>query len=163
MGTILLLFALGLVLLLAELFLPGMVAGVTGGVLLGAGLVLTFLQFGVVPGLLVSCALAVVAMALFVVWLRIFPRTFFGRKLMLNHEAPAAGGSPDQSGLLGATGVALTPLRPAGTARILGRRVDVVAESSMIDAGIAVIVRRVEGVRVVVAPEVTEAAETPPA
>ena len=52
--------------------------------------------------------------------------------------------------LQGMTGVALTDLRPAGTARLDGQRVDVVTEGDFISNGTEIEVLRVEGVRVVV-------------
>ncbi len=52
--------------------------------------------------------------------------------------------------LLGQEGVALTPLRPSGTAVINGERVDVVSEGGFIAQEAAVIVTAVEGTRVVV-------------
>ncbi|MDE0020218.1 MAG: hypothetical protein OXT69_02365 [Candidatus Poribacteria bacterium] len=52
--------------------------------------------------------------------------------------------------LAGSNGVALTDLRPAGAARIDGRRVDVVADSEYIAKDTPVQVVAVEGVRVVV-------------
>lgn len=52
--------------------------------------------------------------------------------------------------LAGSSGVALTDLRPAGAARIDGRRVDVVADSEYIAKDTPVQVVAVEGVRVVV-------------
>ena len=54
------------------------------------------------------------------------------------------------SDLLGAEGVSLTTLRPAGTAEINGKRVDVVTESEYIEHGKPIIVIAVEGMRVVV-------------
>jgi membrane-bound serine protease (ClpP class) len=52
--------------------------------------------------------------------------------------------------LLGHSGTALTVLRPAGTAKIEGRRVDVIAEGNFIEAGAPITVVRVEGNRVTV-------------
>ena len=52
--------------------------------------------------------------------------------------------------LLNGTGVALTQLRPSGTASINGQRVDVVTEGGLIERGTAVKVVAVEGARVVV-------------
>ena len=54
------------------------------------------------------------------------------------------------SELLGAEGVALTTLRPAGTAEFNGKRVDVVTDSEYIDHGKQIVVVAVEGMRVVV-------------
>jgi len=54
------------------------------------------------------------------------------------------------SDLLGAEGVAATTLRPAGTAEINGKRIDVVTDSEYIEHGKPIIVTAVEGMRVVV-------------
>ena len=48
------------------------------------------------------------------------------------------------------TGIAASPLRPAGVAEIAGERVDVVTEGGFIPAGSRIQVIKVEGVRVVV-------------
>lgn len=52
--------------------------------------------------------------------------------------------------LLGATGVALSDLRPAGIAEIDGERIDVVTEGGYLDVGTRVVVTRDEGYRRVV-------------
>lgn len=54
--------------------------------------------------------------------------------------------------LVGASGVAVTDLRPAGVARIGEERIDVVADSEWIEAGTPVRVIRAEGYRHVVRP-----------
>jgi len=59
---------------------------------------------------------------------------------------------------VGAVGVTTTPLRPAGSAEIDGRLVDVVAGLGMIDAGQRVRVVKVSGMRVVVEADVEERA-----
>ena len=51
---------------------------------------------------------------------------------------------------VGDTGIALTPLRPAGTARIGERRVDVVAEGEFVERDAGIIVIACEGARIVV-------------
>jgi membrane-bound serine protease (ClpP class) len=52
--------------------------------------------------------------------------------------------------LLGKQGMTHTTLRPSGIAMIEGRRVDVVTEGVVLDAGVPVEVVKVEGNRVVV-------------
>ena len=52
--------------------------------------------------------------------------------------------------LLGAIGVAATPLRPAGTVRLGDQYVDVVAEGSYVEAGSRIQVVEVEAHRIVV-------------
>jgi membrane-bound serine protease (ClpP class) len=90
------------------------------------------------------------ALALF----RVLPQLPFGRHLVLDAGIPANLGyvsAPEHdSRLLGRTGTALSPLRPAGIATIDGVRVDVVSDGGFIDAGTPIEVTRVEGNRVVV-------------
>jgi membrane-bound serine protease (ClpP class) len=58
--------------------------------------------------------------------------------------------APQRDDLVGRDGVALTDLRPAGTASIAGERVDVVTEGEYVAQGSAVRVIRSEGYRHVV-------------
>ncbi len=58
--------------------------------------------------------------------------------------------SPDYAVYLGKTGVALTPLRPAGVARIDNQRLDVVSEGEFLEKGVAIEVIRIEGYRLIV-------------
>lgn len=85
--------------------------------------------------------------------LRIMPSTPMGRRLILSGDDEAAAKQAlreqerheiEQS-LVGATGVALTDLRPVGAARIEGTRVEVMAEGGSIDAGKAIRVTAVNG------------------
>jgi membrane-bound ClpP family serine protease len=64
--------------------------------------------------------------------------------------APAEHDGPDLASLLGAIGVAATPLRPAGKTRFGDEFVDVVAEGGYIQPGTRVQVIEIEGNRVVV-------------
>jgi membrane-bound serine protease (ClpP class) len=77
------------------------------------------------------------------------PEKFPGRS-----EAPAAaasGSAVATGGLaLGARGTAETDLRPAGRARIAGRRIDVVSRGGFIESGSAIAVCEIAGNRVVV-------------
>ena len=56
----------------------------------------------------------------------------------------------ERTELLNGVGVALTHLRPSGTAKINGQRVDVVTETGFIERGTPVKVVAIEGVRIVV-------------
>src|SRR5262249_58319810 len=75
--------------------------------------------------------------------------TRLGRPLVL---VDSIGGAPAEARrtLVGRTGRALTPLRPAGKAELDGARVDVVTDGDFVDAGQPVAVVRVEGMKVVV-------------
>jgi membrane-bound serine protease (ClpP class) len=85
--------------------------------------------------------------------LRIFPRTWAGKRLIspgLSFPALPAT-DPRDLGLVGQLGTVVTPLRPAGHALIAGRRVDVVTRGEALDIGSPVRVLEVSGNRVLVA------------
>jgi membrane-bound serine protease (ClpP class) len=76
--------------------------------------------------------------------------------LMLHQElksgAPTSSDSAVLANLAGQQGVALTPLRPGGSAMINNVKIDVVAEGKFVEANTPVKVLRVEGNRVLVEP-----------
>jgi membrane-bound serine protease (ClpP class) len=159
-----LLLAAGVVLLAAELFvIPGFgIAGALGIVAILASIYLTLLtpiatssDYLQAAGVL-SLSLIVVTVAAWAM-LRHLPtsRRFAASGLMLGEVMTRTTGylsQPVRSELVGATGIALTDLRPAGTVRVGDERLDVVADSSWIGAGTAVRIVRSDGFRHVVEP-----------
>jgi membrane-bound serine protease (ClpP class) len=84
---------------------------------------------------------------------RLLPKTPFGRALILaGPTTPGNAGAADAdlSSLLNQRGVTLSALRPAGFARIGGRKIDVVTRGDMLPADCAIVVLDVSGNRVVV-------------
>lgn len=154
--TIVLLILAGTILLLAEMWLPGMVAGIFGIAAWLAAVTLTYREFGIEAGHAVLAALTLGGTGLLLWWMRIFPRTKLGRKWILETKvsAPVESGNTPVPGAFGET---LTVLHPAGTARINGRRVSVVTEGEWIERGRAIRVYRVEGSRIVVVATATTA------
>jgi len=149
--AIIVLALVGFLLIAAETFVPGLVLGILGGFCLIGAVVAAYMNYGMLAGSFVFAGLAVVTMVGFVVWMFAFPHTPIGRRIMLQKTLESGeGGTERATGLQGREGVALTPLRLSGTARIEGRKVDVVAESDFINAGDAITVIREEGMRVVV-------------
>jgi membrane-bound serine protease (ClpP class) len=142
--------AFGVVLVAAELFVPGMILGVAGTIALMAAVIVAYSALGPMIGSVLLAALMLGGIVGFMLWLRMFPKTYFGKKLSLNANVGGPGSFPDFSALLGVEGIAESTLRPAGLARLAGKRVDVVAEGDFVEAGEPVRVVRVEGARVVV-------------
>jgi membrane-bound serine protease (ClpP class) len=56
---------------------------------------------------------------------------------------------------IGAQGVTLTPLRPAGTGLFQGKRLDIMSEGEYVSANMPVTIVQVEGNRIVVRPAPT--------
>jgi len=158
----LLLLGAGIVLLLVEGFvLPGFgIAGVAGLLAVGASFFLALLpafataaDVSTAAGLLSIAGIAIVLMGWALV--RHLPKSGrFARSGLLLSESTATevgySSAEVRPELVGASGVAVTDLRPSGVAKIGDERVDVEAESSWISAGTPVRVIRSEGYRHVV-------------
>lgn len=124
METILLLFVLGIVLLVLDLFVPGIVLSVCGTIAFLAGTRQAFVEYGTGGGLLAfAIGMALLALALYIEY-GLLPKTRFGKKFFLHaavhgtSQAPAA----ETAALTGREGVALTPLMPSGQIEVDGRR-----------------------------------------
>jgi membrane-bound serine protease (ClpP class) len=132
------------------MFLPGGVLGALGGMALLGAVILGYVEFGPIVGTVMCGAIASVVLIGFCAWMAAFPRTAVGRKLTLGSALSSGSKLPDATALVDLEGIAITPLRPAGTARIGDRRVDVVAEGAFIASGEAIVVTVAEGARIVV-------------
>lgn len=138
---------------------PGFgLAGVLGIVALVAGLGLSLLGEGATTGAVVAslgriAISLILAVALGAALFFVLPRVPFARGIVLTAGLPgevvAAPPEPTRS-LVGATGTAATPLRPAGAAWIDGERVDVLTDGELVAQGTAIEVIKHEGSRVVV-------------
>lgn len=146
--TVAALLVVGVVLLLLEALLPGMIAGIVGFLCIVGGVVLAYTRFGAATGNRVLFGVILGLIILTLLWIRFFPRSRLGQKLVTQQTIGDLG--VERPELLNQTGIALTALRPSGTAIINGRRVDVVTEGPWIESGAPVKVISVEGMRVVV-------------
>lgn len=124
MQTILLLFILGIVLLMLDLFVPGIILSVCGTIAMLAGTRQAFVEYGVGGGLLAfAIGMALLAIMLYIEY-GLLPKTRFGKKFFLHaavhgtSQAPAA----ETAALTGREGIALTPLMPSGQIEVEGRR-----------------------------------------
>ncbi len=144
----------GLMLLFAELFIPsGGVLGVMSAVSLVASIVIAFNK-SVNHGMLFLVVVLVAVPMAIGVGLTMWPQTPFGRRMMLTPKPQDVGPTSDADRelytLIGQVGRTLTQLRPAGMTDFNGRRVDTLAESTIIDPDTLVRVVAVKGHRVVV-------------
>jgi membrane-bound serine protease (ClpP class) len=148
MTLIIILLILGAVLLFLETLLPGMIAGILGIICLLAAIALGYQDFGAQTGsILVMIVLVGLVSGVFI-WLKFFPESRIARKFISQGAVGELG--VEKLELLNGTGVALTQLRPSGTARINGQRVDVVTEGGLIERGAKLKVVAIEGTRIVV-------------
>jgi len=141
------LLIIGVVLMLLETVLPGMVAGIAGFCCLLAAVIVAYNQFGFQTGNAVLGGVVAALLVGMVLWVKFFPTSRMARPFV-SHRV--IGGTSEKCELLHKTGTAYTNLRPSGTALIEGERVDVVTEGSMISKGTPIQVVQIEGMRIVV-------------
>jgi membrane-bound serine protease (ClpP class) len=154
----------GLLLIGLEVFvIPGFgIAGIAGGLAVGASVYMSLVS-GLATSADMASAAGIVSLAGLVVivggWalFRHLPRSgrFTRSGLMLGDATTRATGylsATVREELIGTVGVALTDLRPSGTARFGKERLDVVSDSSWVSEGTPVRVVKSDGYRLIVEP-----------
>jgi membrane-bound serine protease (ClpP class) len=147
------LFGLGLALIVAEVLFPSLgLLSVLAGICLVAAVGAAF-AIDADTGVTFLMVAAITVPAALLLGLKLFPKSPLGKHMVVDarlYETRAATDERDLA-LRGRRGDVEATLRPAGLARIDGRRVDVVSRGESIDVGTRVHVVAVEGNRVVVA------------
>ncbi len=154
MTVVILLFALGIVLLVVEVIIPGGVVGSIGALLLFGGCVMSFAEFGSGGGMIaVACAVALTIAALFVE-LVILPRTSVGKRAFLTAEigGKSVALGEDARALVGKSGESVTMLSPSGYVLIDGHRFEAFCRSGQIPAGTPLTVVDADSFRLIVSP-----------
>jgi membrane-bound ClpP family serine protease len=146
------LFGFGIILLILELLITSFgILGVIGALCLFTSVVMASPNPGqAVVSLIVALVAAII---IIVLAFKYFGNRGTWNRFILRDRLTTEEGyvsNPEQSHLLGLKGTAITPLRPAGTALINGKRIDVVTQGEFIASGQAIEVTWIEGVRVVV-------------
>lgn len=142
---ILVLVGLGVGLLLAEIFMPGVILGVLGGICLVASVVLSFKTYGSTVGSFVLVG-EVIGVGIGLFWtMQRLPSTRFGRSVMLEETNEDLKLKEEFQKFVGQNGKVVSLCRPLGVALILGKRVDVQAENGFLEVGTEIEVTRVEG------------------
>jgi membrane-bound ClpP family serine protease len=152
----LLLLAFGLLLLIAEVFIPsggliGFLALCCLGLSLGCAFQVSF-ELGL-KFLLADCVLLPLALALAV---HLWPRMPLAKRVFLARPTPeeieVSHSTQRLDHLVGQLGRALTPLRPSGLVDFDGRRLDGLSEEGLIPAGALIRAIRVRGAELIVRP-----------
>lgn len=149
---IVLLLLFGTALMVVEFFMPGFgIPGISGIILLVAGIVFTFTNYGAIAGiisLLFSLVLCTFSIA---ISLRSASKGKLSQSaLILKNEEKDGPEEDDLTALVGKKGTVLSVLRPAGTAEFDGVRLNVVSDAEFIEKGKPVRIVSVEGNRILV-------------
>jgi membrane-bound serine protease (ClpP class) len=137
-----LLFASGVILLLAEVVLPSHgVLGLLGAGALIGGVVACF-WMNQYAGLAAAILLVFAAPFAAMLWVKVWPHTYAGRRLILGRTASSTAPAPPVQ--VGQLGIVVSELRPGGVCEFGMNRVEARCEHGTIPAG-----RHVEIVAVV--------------
>lgn len=145
----------GVILIVIEAFMPGFgIPGISGIILLAAGIYMTWNDYGSLAGLGMTVAvIALVGLAVTMSLRSASTGKLSKTSLVLKGSSTKEEGyeaSENKEMLVGSTGTAQTVLRPSGIADFHGQRINVVSRGEFIDKGANVQVIEVEGARIVV-------------
>lgn len=152
MNAIIILFLVGALLLAAEVFLPGAVAGIIGGLALLGGSLLSFREFGPTGGLAASgLAVGLVVLMLYLE-LVVLPKTAFGRRMVIETTVAATSQPPlaVAAEVVDKPAEALTALAPSGYVLVEGKRYEAFCRSGHADKGAALRVVGLDNFRLIV-------------
>lgn len=145
-------FVIGVLLIVAEFFLPGGISGILGA----AAIIISIVLAGgdieqMIIAVIIALTVAIVGMVIIM--------KFFGRELKVLNKVILSDATTTEKGyvsnknrveLVGKFAVTMTPLRPSGTIRIDNERIDAVSDGSFIGKDKYVKIIKVEGSRIVV-------------
>lgn len=152
-----LLLLLGVALIVLEMFIPSHgLLGVLAAAAIIAGIVMAFRQ-GLIPGVITLSTAAVVVPVVIGVGLHYWPKTPFGRRMLIQPQDMAGG--PEESpellemaALVGQRGKAKSKMLPSGAVLIAGHTYDAYSQGGAIDPGQPIVVVAIRANRIVVRP-----------
>ena len=145
----LILFAIGIILVIVELYVPGFgIPGIVGAVSLIAFIMVT----GQNPAqrLVLAGIVVVICIVLFVIFFILLSKKRLPKSLILETSEEGFSGTVDMQFLLGKVGTVLSTCRPAGNADFEGMKLDVVSRGEFIEKNATIEVIEIEGNRIVV-------------
>ena len=137
MTTILLLFIFGIVLLVLDLFVPGIILSTAGTLAFLAGTARAFTEYGIGGGLLAFAIGAVLLTVALYIEYWVLPKTRIGKKFFLHAAVDGTSQAPlaQSSALSGREARALTPLMPSGQIEIDGQRYEALSLDGHVAVG----------------------------
>ena len=151
MTTLVFLFLLGLFMLSLEIFLPGGVLGVLGGLVLIGAVVLAFRDHGSLGGMIALTVSVVLGTATVVTEFVLLPKTRFGQRLYLSASVTGvATHADDPKVVIGRACEAATVLAPSGVVLLDGRQHEAFCQDGFADRGAKLVVRGADNFRLIV-------------
>lgn len=145
----------GIAAIILEFFVPAF--GLVGiiGIASVIGSIITAFKLSSTAGAVFLTSALIIVPALMMIFFKLFPKTIFGKKLILHNSFDRTKGFESSafnySSLNGKTGSALTDLRPSGTIIIDDRKFSAITSGEYINKEAKVNVIKTEGSKITVA------------
>jgi membrane-bound ClpP family serine protease len=151
MNAIILLFLIGILFLVVEVFMPGAILGILGVAAMIAGSVLSFNLFGIGGGLVASAvAAALLGLALYLEFV-LLPKTKLGGKLFVKSTVSSTSQAPVGSDdMIGREAEALTTLAPSGVVAVDGKRYEAFCRTGHAPKGARLLISGRDNFRLIV-------------
>lgn len=152
MTAIIILFLAGILLLAIEVFVPGMIVGVIGGLSILAGVVTAFNLYGSAGGMIaLLCGGVLLGLTLYIEFV-VLPKTKLAKALSMQAtvEGTSQPAVADLSTVLNQQGETITPLSPSGYISVQGRRYEAFSQSGYLAKGVTVRVTGLDNFRLIV-------------
>ena len=152
MTLLILLFAIGILLILAEVIVPGGILGTIGGLMMFGGCVYAFMKFGSLGGFFTILAALILGGGALFLQFRYLPKTKLGKRAFLNAEIDgvSAAYGKDALDLVGKSAEAVTVLSPSGYILVDGRRYEAFCQSGQAPVGSALEIIGADNFRLIV-------------
>ncbi len=150
MGTseVITLYIIGLTAITVELFIPGAIVGICGAGCVIASIIFAYFYVSNILGhILLGIGICFIPI-FFITWYKLLTKTF---TVNASEEGFSSSNNKFED-LISNEGIAITTLRPSGTAKIKGDKIDVVSEGEMIVKNTKIKVVDVKGNKIVVKP-----------
>ena len=147
--------AVGLLLLLIEMFTPGIgVPGILGVLSLIAVIVLQLCFGSPVAAFYISAGVLLIIVVALLFFIRSLQKGRLSRSfIVLNDQIDGSSTSlsdKQEQQNVGRHGTTITPLRPAGIAEFDGKRMDVMTSGAYLEAGVPVVITDIQGLHILV-------------
>ncbi|HNX05483.1 MAG TPA: NfeD family protein [Opitutales bacterium] len=134
------LFVAGLILMAAEIIIPGGIPGTIGAICLLAGSVNVWIENGAVWGLSSIVATMFVGLILFFLEVRLMRKGPLAKWFFLDQKTPPTSSQSSGGLAVGTIGKTLTRLNPSGLVMVQGRRLEAISRDGMIEENADIVV-----------------------
>jgi membrane-bound ClpP family serine protease len=133
-----------------EIFAPGGILAVLGGVSLIAASVLAYEDLGIIGSTAILLGGSVLGFGMFFVEVKLLAKSPYGKEFLHSDRQMAKTPSVGRPDLVGKTGVSLTKMAPSGKVKIDNEIFEAASSSGLIEQGATVEVIRAEHLKLVV-------------